>query len=293
MIDEMRALVALEEGGSFVRAADKLCLTPSAVTRMVQRLESHLSATLLDRTVKPPRFTPLGRKVLQQCRDMLKLAEEMRTSADPEAEPRGTFRLGVSHALADQSIARPARRLREKFPELKLLLSTELTQSLLERLTRGDIDGAVVLTPLEYHPPPPLIAREISRDFMAVTAPRSWTFPRTLTLAQLAGRPWILNPSGCMLRAVLLEALAKQGINCEIVAEVHNMHLQALLVATGQGLGLLPLRHVRLHSRTLRPLRPGGFQVPMAVQFVQARHLGRIERAARFLESVIRETLEG
>jgi DNA-binding transcriptional LysR family regulator len=256
MIDEMRALVALDEGKSFVRAADRLCLTPSAVTRMVQRLESHLSATLLDRTVKPPRFTPLGRNVLQQCREMLKLAEEMRTSADPEAEPRGVFRLGVSHALADHSIAKPAKRLREKFPELKLLLSTDLTQNLLERVNRGDIDAAVVLTPLEFRPPSPLLAREISRDLMAITAPRSWTFPRTLALAQLADRPWILNPAGCMLRAVLLEALAKQGVHCEIVAEVHNIHLQASLVAMGQGLGLLPLRHVRLHSRTLRPLRP-------------------------------------
>jgi DNA-binding transcriptional LysR family regulator len=293
MIDEMRALVALDEGGSFVRAADRLCLTPSAVTRMVQRLESQLRATLLDRTVKPPRFTPLGRNVLQQCREMLKLVDDMRTSTDPDAEPRGFFRLGVSHALADHSIARPARRLREKFPELKLLLWTELTQSLLERLNRGDIDAAVVVTPLEYRPPPPLIAREISRDLMAITAPRAWTFPRPLTLAQLAGRPWILNPAGCMLRALLLEALAKEGINCEIVAVVHNLHLQVSLVAMGQGLGLIPLRHVRMHSRTLRPLRPGGYQVPMAVQFVQARHLGRIERSARYLESVIRETLEG
>jgi DNA-binding transcriptional LysR family regulator len=293
MLEEMRALVALEEGGSFVRAADKLCLTPSAVTRMVQRLESFLNAILLDRSVKPPRFTPLGRNVLQQCRAMLTLADEMRTSADSVAEPRGIFRLGVSHALADDSIVRPAQRLREQFPALKLLLWTELSSRLLERLSGGDIDAAIIVTPLGYQPPSVLLAREICRDVMTVTAPREWTFPRKPRLVQLAGRPWVLNPEGCLLRATLLEALAKQGIQPEIVAEVHNIHLQASLVAIGHGLGLLPLRHVRLRSRTLRPLRPGGFQIPMAVQFVQARHLGCLERAARYLESTVREALDG
>ena len=133
-------------------------------------------------------------------------------TADSGSEPRGRFRLGVSHALADDGIVRPAQRLREQFPALKLLLSADLSTTLLERLSAGDIDAAIILTPREYRLSSLLIAREISRDVMTVTAPRKWTFPRKPGLGQLTDQSWVLNPEGCLLRAVLLEALAKQKL---------------------------------------------------------------------------------
>ena len=52
MLDEMRTFVVLAESGSLHRAAERLFLTPSAVTRQIQRLEAALKTSLLDRRVK-------------------------------------------------------------------------------------------------------------------------------------------------------------------------------------------------------------------------------------------------
>src|SRR5580765_1074597 len=76
MFEDIHALVQFAEAGSVVRAAARLHRTPSAVTRQVQRLESALGAELLDRTVKPPRLTPLGVRVVEQSRDVLKRVED-------------------------------------------------------------------------------------------------------------------------------------------------------------------------------------------------------------------------
>lgn len=293
MLDEMKALVALDEAGSFVRAADKMCLTPSAATRMVQRLETHLGATLLDRTVKPPRFTPLGRNVLQQCRDVLARVEDIAASASAGAEPRGVFRLGLAHAVADETVVAPARKLRDRFRALKLRLFSDLTSSLVDRLHAGELDAAVVLLPLEHQPPRQLLASQLSRDTMTVTAAKSWRVPRNLSLNHLRGQPWVLNPTGCLLRAALVQALQRENIDVNTVAEVHNLQLQSSLVASGHGLGLLPLRHVRSPRRRaeLKAVRPGGLEFPMQVAFVRAGHLGRQEAAARYLEELLHQAL--
>jgi DNA-binding transcriptional LysR family regulator len=292
MLEEMRALIALEETGSMVRAAAKLCLTASATTRMIQRLEAHLGVVLLDRSVKPPRFTPLGRTVLGQCRDMLARMEEMRASASAGSEPRGVLRLGLAHALADDTIVVPAQRLHQKFPALRLRLWSELTSTLFERLRAGEIDAAMVLMPKGHVPPAPLVSREITRDTMVITASRNLRLGRVTSLSDLREQPWVLNPTGCLLRAALLEHLNRAGVVPEIEAEVHSIHLQASLVASGRGLGLLPRRHVRAGSRrrSLVALRPGGFELPMSISSVQSGHLGRQDAAVRFLEEALGES---
>lgn len=289
MLDEMRALVALDEAGSFVRAADKLCLTPSAATRLVQRLESHLDATLLDRTVKPPRFTPLGRSVLQQCRDVLARVDEISASVNADAEPSGVFRLGLSHALADESIVQPVQGMAARFPALKLRIWGDLTSRLLDRLRGGELDAALVLTPLGHQPPPPLIVHEVANDTMTIAAASGDRLAGRASLSQLGGRSWVLNPAGCLLRAALIRALEDTGIQPDIVAEVQNLHLQASMVAQGLGLGLLPSRHIRSRKGSLKAVRPPGLELPMTVCFVQAGHLGRQESAARYLGGVLRD----
>jgi DNA-binding transcriptional LysR family regulator len=57
MLDEIRTFVAMAETGSLQRAAERLFLTPSAVTRRIHRLEGVLKTRLLDRRAKPGRIS--------------------------------------------------------------------------------------------------------------------------------------------------------------------------------------------------------------------------------------------
>ena len=68
MFEDIHALVEFAEAGSIARAASRLHRTPSAITRQMQRLEAELGAQLLDRSVKPPRLTPLGIRIVQRSR---------------------------------------------------------------------------------------------------------------------------------------------------------------------------------------------------------------------------------
>ena len=105
MFEDIHALVEFAEAGSIARAASRLHRTPSAITRQMQRLEAELGAQLLDRSVKPPRLTPLGIRIVQHSRDVLKHVDDLKALAATDAEPSGLFRIGVSHALADSALA--------------------------------------------------------------------------------------------------------------------------------------------------------------------------------------------
>src|SRR5206468_10026554 len=100
MLDEMRTFVVLAESGSLQRAAQRLFLTPSAVTRQIQRLEAALKMPLLDRRVKPGRITREGRAVLDGGRNMLRIMDDLKASGAKDAEPSGIFRVGLSNAVA-------------------------------------------------------------------------------------------------------------------------------------------------------------------------------------------------
>src|SRR5712671_2368810 len=125
LLDDLRALVEFAQAGSIARAAARLCRTPSAITRQLQRLEAALGAELLDRSVKPPRLNSLGSRVLEQARDLLRRQEALKSLASNDAEPHGLLRIGLTHPLAVGTLVEPIRALTEKYPKVRLQLLSE------------------------------------------------------------------------------------------------------------------------------------------------------------------------
>src|SRR6478672_10009111 len=143
MLDEIRTFVVLAESGSLQRAAERLFLTPSAVTRQIQRLEASLKMTLLDRRVKPGLITREGRAVLDSGRHMLRIMDDLKASGSEDAEPSGAFRVGLSHALAQPSLVASIQRLTSRFGGLRPVLSTDLRPKLIEQVRTGELDVAL------------------------------------------------------------------------------------------------------------------------------------------------------
>src|SRR3982074_454117 len=183
MLEDLRALVEFAHAGSIAVAADRLCRTPSAITRQLQRLEAALGTELLDRSVKPPRLNSLGSRVLEQARDLLQRTEAMKSVASRDAEPHGLLRIGLAHALAEGTLIKPIRALTEKYPKVRLRLLSALTGDLFHRLLAGD-------------------RREIVQS-AAGNIDDDWE--------SLSRAPWVLNPSGCLLRASLIDQMERAG----------------------------------------------------------------------------------
>jgi DNA-binding transcriptional LysR family regulator len=292
MLEDLRALVEFAQAGSIAGAADRLFRTPSAITRQVQRLEAALGAELLDRSVKPPRLNSLGSRVLEQARDLLQRTEVLKSLTSSDAEPHGLLRIGLSHALAEGTLIEPIQALTEKFPSVRLRLSSALTGELINRLLAGELDVAAVLMAEGRTAPAPLLTNIIARDRMEIVQGAAGNLDGDWKTVGRAA--WVLNPPGCVLRASLIDRMERAGFTPTIVAEVHNMHMQLEFVQSGYGLGLLPARFIaRNHSSNpLKVLRPPSFELHRSVAIVRVAQLGALGKAVELLEHGFRQLFE-
>jgi DNA-binding transcriptional LysR family regulator len=292
MFDDLPALVEFARAGSIVGAADRLCRTPSAITRQLQRLEDSLGAELLDRSVKPPRVNALGARVLEQAGDLLQRAEALKSLTSSDTEPHGVLRIGLAHPLAVGSLTEPTRALTEKFPQLRLRLLSDGTSTLFTRLLAGDLDVAIVALPVGRTAPAPLLTNVVATDRVEIVQGAAGKVDANWR--SLGEAPWVLNPLGCFLRASLMDHLERAGFTPTIAAEIHNVHLQLAFVQSGYGVGLLPASFIaRSNSRdAVRVLRPPSFDLRMSVAIVRAGQLGALERAVELMEHGIRDLFE-
>ena len=292
MLDDLRALVEFAHAGSIAGAAGRLFRTPSAITRQVQRLEAALGAELLDRSVKPPRLNSLGSRVLDQARDLLQRTEALKSLASRDAEPHGLLRIGLAHPLAEGALIEPIQALTEKYPKVRLRLSSELTSELFSRLIAGELDVAAVLLPEGRTAPPPLLTNIIATDRWEIVQGAAGNVGGNWK--SLGRAPWVLNPPGCKARANLIDQMDRAGFTPMIAAEIHNMHLQLAFVQSGYGVGLLPARFIARNNSldTVEVLRPPSFHLHMSVAMVRVGQLGALERAVGLLEHGIRHVFE-
>jgi DNA-binding transcriptional LysR family regulator len=292
MFDDLPALVEFARAGSIVGAADRLCRTPSAITRQLQRLEDSLGAELLDRSVKPPRVNALGARVLEQARDLLQRVEALKSLTSSDTEPHGVLRIGLAHPLAVGPLTEPTRALTEKFPQLRLRLLSDGTSTLFTRLLAGDLDVAIVALPVGRTAPAPLLTNVVATDRVEIVQGAAGKVDANWR--SLGEAPWVLNPLGCFLRASLMDHLERAGFTPTIAAEIHNVHLQLAFVQSGYGVGLLPASFIaRNNSRdAVQVLRPPSFDLRMSVAIVRAGQLGALERAVELMEHGIRDLFE-
>jgi DNA-binding transcriptional LysR family regulator len=291
MLDEMRTFVVLAESGTLQRAAERLFLTPSAVTRQIQRLEAALKTPLLDRSVKPGRITREGHAVLDRGRQMLRIMDDLKATGSKDAEPSGAFRVGLSHALAQPSLVASIQRLTSRFTQLRPVLSTDLRHELIEHVRTGELDVALGFFAAGDTVPGDVASSVLASERLVLVKARG-PHPRASSKSKDRDRDgrWVLNPPGCFIRASLEAKLRETGSPLEIAAEINNIDMQVSLVASGIGLGLIPARFLASHPkrRRLERITRSGVSISASIVFMQAGHLGRLESAATFLEQEFR-----
>ena len=295
MFAELKALVALAETGSMERAANDLYLTPSALTRRIQRLEVELGVVLLDRHFKPPKLTQAGFEVLQKSRAILSSLSDLKVSTSGNTPPIGPFRLGLSHALAQPDISNVIVELGKQFPLLQPSICNDISSQLLARLHGGELDGALVVLPIETALPLDLEGVTLAHETMRLVQARSSAQLRSLNSREFYRRNWVLNPVGCLVREEIKNRVERLGAPLIVAAELHNPGLQLSLIAGNVGVGMSRACFLRTHPlRTrLSIIEHPHFNISIRIAFFRARYLGTREQVALELQRILVKHFEG
>jgi DNA-binding transcriptional LysR family regulator len=292
---ELKALVALAETGSMERAAVELYLTPSALTRRLQRLESELGVVLLDRHFKPPKLTAAGFEVLEKSRAILSSLTDLKDSISGNRIPAGPFRLGLSHALARPEISKVIIELGKHFPLVQPSICNDISRHLLTRLHLGELDGVLVVLPLETPLPHDLEGVTLTREAMRVVQSRTSAQMRSSRSSEFYRRNWVLNPAGCLVREEITSRVERLGAPLNVAAELHNPDLQLSLIAGNVGVGMLRASFLRTHPLRARVsvIEHPNFKISIRIAFFRGRYLGTREHVALELQRILVKHFDG
>lgn len=122
-LSEMAAFVRAVEHGSFSAVAREIGLTPSAVSKLVSRLENRLSVRLFNRSTRVLTVTPEGQAFFERCRHILSEIEEAENEVTRfRARPHGRLRMSVGVAFGLHALVPVLPRFTERYPEIRVEL---------------------------------------------------------------------------------------------------------------------------------------------------------------------------
>jgi len=165
----MAVFVRVVEHESFSSAARALKLTPSAVSKLIGRLEDRLGARLLNRTTRRLSMTEEGHAFYQRCVPILSAIDEAEMAVtELHAEPRGLLKVNASTAFGQFHIQPLIPKFLERHPDLRIQLT--LSDSLVN-LVEEEVDVAIRIADM---PDSTLIAKKLSAVHRTVAAAPSY-----------------------------------------------------------------------------------------------------------------------
>lgn len=124
-LQAMQALIEVADSGSFTQAAQKLCLTQSAVSRKIQQLEEHFAVALFARNSRNVRLTAEGEQVLATARTILEQLRGLEDRLSPQTRP---FRIRMHVSLAVRWLLPKLSDFYLRYPDISLSIETVATE---------------------------------------------------------------------------------------------------------------------------------------------------------------------
>ena len=235
---QLNHLLAVADHHSFSAAARALHTVQSNVSTHVAKLEKELGVALIDRATMQP--TPEGQAVIERARH---IRTELRSISDDIASLRdevtGSVRIGCIGTTA-RWIATPLlQRLKDSFPGLHTVLVDATTVSLTPRVLAGDLDLAVVNTPIVEAG---LDTEPLFDEERIVVAPCGHPLAEndTITIQDPVKHEVMLTPVGTTFRDAVDEELMHLGLRLRAAAEIDGLRLLTSLAYQGYAPALLP-----------------------------------------------------
>lgn len=264
-LSHLRCFVAVAEELHFGRAAARLNLTQSPLSRQIQLLEHALDVRLLDRTSRSVTLTRAGHNFLPEARRLLRLAEGAALAARRTAiGEEGTVTLGFTAASGYEFLPWLIQTLREKAPGIDLDLKEMVSADQLESLTAGRIDIGLIR--------PSYNRREfdslcVVREPLVLAAPEGHplaTLPE-VSITDLDQQPMVAySPYEARYFYDLLATLfTSAGVRPRYAQHISQIHTILGLVKAGIGLALVPRAALNLGFQgvVLRPLAGGAHPI--------------------------------
>ena len=148
-LKQLRYFEALARHGHFGRAADDCAISQPALSMQIKELEEVLGAPLFERTARQVSLTGFGEEAVERARKILRSADELGDLARAsKGKLEGRLRIGVIPTIAPYLLPQVVGRLAQLYPGLDIHIRETVTPKLIQELTDGRLDTAILALPV-------------------------------------------------------------------------------------------------------------------------------------------------
>lgn len=239
-LKQLQYLVALRDHGHFGKAAEACFVTQSTLSAGLRELESLIGITLVERTRRVVRFTPLGLSIADKAQRVLREAEELSEMARAAGKPlSGEMRMGVIPTIAPFLLPHILPKLRTDWPDLKLFLREETSPAACDSLQRGQIDCILLALPYRCGE---VDTAELFDDRLFVAFPQGEPEhpPKKISPDIIDEGRLLLLEDGHCLKDHALAACNRPELRAEARMMGTSLHTLVQMVENGLGTTMLP-----------------------------------------------------
>ena len=286
-LQQLRYFTAVAETRHFTRAARREHVAQPSLSQQIRSLERELGAELFSRARGHITLTDAGAALLPLARRILADAETARREVQEVAQlRRGRLRLGATPSLCASLVPDVLRTFRDSYPGVELKVHEDGSQDLVRILAAGDLDLALIITPLTAQGPA-LATTELLREELVVISSPAEPPPGAggrIRVEDLRDQPLVMFRHGYDLRELTLAACHGAGFEPSFSVEGGEMDAVLGFVRAGLGLAVVPSMVADRSGLRATPFAPPGLHRTISVA-----HRGDVSppRAARELQRIL------
>ncbi|OBZ94913.1 hypothetical protein ADU59_13985 [Pararhizobium polonicum] len=240
-IRHLRAALAVGDERSFVRAAERLGVVPSALTETIRQIEELAGVALFDRKSRPVAVTDAGRDFLSSARTIVSMFDQsLNGLKEAGGLKRGRVAIGAAPSVVLGILAQTVRLFRREHPGIDLVIHDDVADRVAELVQDHTVDFGIVARGLSS---PDLVQTPIARDPFGLVCHASHALAGKdgpLLLSDIAPQDVISLQGGTGIARILgaceeLPDMLRRG-----PIECHSTISQLMLVAQNVGVALLP-----------------------------------------------------
>jgi len=238
-IRDLRYLLAVNKHKHFGKAAEESFVSQPALSMQLKKLEEELGVRLFERSQKNM-LTAIGEAIIPLAQAIVMQVESIKDMAKTAHNPfSGQLKLGAFPTLAPYIFPKVVKKIKERLPDLTLLLVEEKTEVLLQQLSRGELDAALLALPVAQKN----FSEQILFDdpfYLAVARSNSLSKLKKISQTALKEQTLLLLNQGHCLREQALDVCHSSSAVEDLTFRASSLETLRQMVSMGAGITLIP-----------------------------------------------------
>ncbi len=240
-LTQLEYIVALDRHRHFVQASEKCFVTQPTLSMQIQKLEKELGVKIFDRTKQPVIPTEIGTSIIEQARIILRESKRIELLINDQKDiMTGELRIGIIPTLAPYLLPHLFKRMREKYPQLNLVVKETITEEVIQELKKNRLDCGLVVTPLKD----PSIKEHVLfyEELFVYVSKKNSLYDKKYVLATEIDpdQLWLLEEGHCFRSQILNLCELRKSADSHFKYETGNIETLKRMVDKSDGITILP-----------------------------------------------------